>query len=278
MIKMILRRIALLASVILFIISLITMIPRPGPTPPYLGMMVLAIYSTATALALLAIEKPTLDQRLRGPGVVCNVLAIAFPIFAWAKWVTGTLALSVIAGLIPCIGFTLLAVALLWVLEAEKVFKPTRYWAIAAGTLTFASFAIMAAGESQRYVGRDYAAGRDYADELTFLNTLANVAGLIYVITAVVLAIFLYKGLIKKPDHFANKPDQSEPDRDLRLAQNSAIKNAPAIQQTEVVRRLDLEMKKYEIVAMDGRYEYMGLLYLTPEDAIAAAKRSRGDS
>ncbi len=259
MMKTILRRIAIVASAILLVMSLYSMIPRSGFATPYLGMLLLALYAVATGLALLAIERPTLDQRLKAPGVVCNVLAVAFPIFAWAKWATGTMNLSVAAGLVPCIGFTLLVIALLWVLEAEKVFKPAKSWAIGAGLMTFASFAVMSAGGSRRY------SGNNYADELAFLSKVADIAGLIYAATAIVVAIFLYTGLTGKPLRIGNW-------------QTSEADKARDVEAKDVVQTVDSELKKYDIVAMDGDYEYMGLLYTTREDAIAAAKRNSGEA
>ncbi len=271
MIKTILRRVAFVASAIFLSMALYTMAPGPG-TPPYLGMTLLSLYCVATALAVLAIEMPSLDQRLRIPGVVCNVVAVAFPIMVWARWATGALNLSFIMGLVPSIGFSLLAIALLWVLEAEKVFKATRKWTIAVVALTFASFAIMAVGERRRY------SGSSYAEDLEFLSTLASIAGVFYAATAVAWAIFLYLGLTKKSGLFADIPQHHEPKSDRRTAKGQVNRAEPVVEQIATESTLDLELKKYDVSPMDGKYEFMGMLYLTPEDAIAAAKRARGDN
>ena len=71
---------------------------------------------------------------------------------------------------------------------------------------------------------------------------------------------------------------ESGSERDVHVVRNSAKKSDRVVEQTELSRTLDLKMKEYDISAMDGKFEYMGLLYSTPEDAITAAKRDRGDT
>ena len=70
---------------------------------------------------------------------------------------------------------------------------------------------------------------------------------------------------------------QGRSEGELQLRQAGVEQSDRADESTEAAQTLDSELKKYEIVAMDGTYEYMGLLYSTPENAIAAAKRNRGE-
>lgn len=186
--KTIVRRIVIIACVVLVVWGLGTALFDPGAIGSALIMTSVMAFFVVTALALAAVERPSPNQGLRYPGVLANVVAVSFPIYIWAKWLTGNLPLGGPAGLIPCLGFSFLAVVLLWVLEANTVFRPRRLFAAGVGLLTLLSFALSFAKP------RPDLLANDYASELARLDLVANIAGGVYVVTAAAWLALLVTG------------------------------------------------------------------------------------
>ena len=181
------RRIALIGFAIIVIWGLGTVIFDPRAIGDALIMTLFMTYLIATILACTAIERPDLDQRLRYPGAVLNVIAAVFPIAILARWINGDLPLQGFAPIIPVVGFSALVAALLWVVEVDKVFRPTRRLVIIVGIVTFLVAAIVTFEPQQ--------AGQNYADYLRGLDRLAKVSGFLYAICGALWLYFLYFGI-----------------------------------------------------------------------------------
>lgn len=192
MAKTILRRLAFLGCVFLSLMTLWPLVPISGYNAEYSVALPLLLYFVATGLTIAAIERPALDQRFRYPGAILNVIAVAFPIAILARWMNGDPPLQGFLPIIPVAGFSGLAAALLWVLEVDKVFRPTKRLAIIVGIVTLFAVAIGTLEPDP--------AGQDYASYLRALDRLATVVGSMYVIVAALWLYFLYMSVKRLPE------------------------------------------------------------------------------
>ena len=191
MAKKILQILALLASGFFIIGTFWALLVNQGTrNQAHIAIPVL-LYCLLTFFAVLAVMRSSMPKWLRYPGVLANVAGVAFPILIWAKWLTGNLPLSGPAGLIPCLGFSVLCAALIWILETHKIFRPSIIFTIIVGVVTFANFAISFIGKKQRNWGQDY------AEQLTWLDQMAGIAGAFYIITFILWIVYLVSGVIK---------------------------------------------------------------------------------
>jgi len=203
MLQTIVRRFALLGCVIMGTGALWSMVPKPGISNQVLLLIPIFLYFVATALTIVAIERPAFDQRLRYPGALLNVIAVAFPIAILARWMNGDLPLQGFAPIIPLVAFSALAAALIWVLEVKKVFRPTRRLAIAVGVVTYLTIVIATLEPDPGAL--------DYASYLRALDRLATAAGFMYVVAAVLWLYFLYRGVKQSPQLLPAESSEQKP-------------------------------------------------------------------
>jgi hypothetical protein len=197
MVKKALRVIAILLCVVAAVGFIL--MPLLDPRFSYRGewhiLIPVVAYSSITGLALAAATFPSVPQWLRFPGVIANVLLAMYVIGGWAQWITGNMPMKGASNIVPVLGITALYILLLWLLEFQRVFRPSPTLSFAVGGVTFLAFLLYFTNRNPRSL--DFS----YPRQLERLDTIATAVGTGYFAAALVWVASLVVGIREALNH-----------------------------------------------------------------------------